>query len=88
MIGFVVGESVFSSMMQSINHRDETTDRKISPAEFQEWHNGYVFDALKNQRYGQSFCNRFNITDNILFYERDSGFAYRYITANYIFNTK
>lgn len=88
MIGFVVGESVFSSMMQSISPRTEMANTKISQAEFQEWHDGYVFDALVGLRYGQSFCNRFNITDNILFYERDNGFAYRYITANYVFNTK
>ena len=88
MIGFTVGETVFSSMMQSISSQTEAANQKISQAEFQEWHNGYLFDALVGLRYGQSFCNQFDITDNILFYERDNDFAHRYITANYIFNTK
>jgi hypothetical protein len=31
----------------------------------------YTFDALQNIRYGQSFCNYFDVTDNRIFYDRD-----------------
>ena len=48
------------------------------------WRRGYVFDGLKGIRFGQSFCNYFGITDNILFYERDVPRAESYIQKNYV----
>lgn len=60
--------------------------RLISPAEFESWQQHYMFDALKGLRYGQSFCNRFNITDNILYYTQFSTIPEcdRYIRKNYV----
>jgi hypothetical protein len=40
----------------------------ISREDFEEWREYYIWDALHGVRYGQSFCNRFNITDHILYY--------------------
>jgi hypothetical protein len=49
----------------------DQTDRSgvpITLAEYEHWCESYTFLALKGQRYGQSFCNTFGITDNNLYY--------------------
>jgi hypothetical protein len=40
----------------------------ITLAEYEQWRESYTFLALQGQRYGQSFCNTFGITDNHLYY--------------------
>ena len=75
----------FSSMVNSINRRDYPRDNTpVSRANYEQWRRKVVFDALQGLRYGQSFCNRFDITDNILFYERDPEWADVYIRKNYV----
>lgn len=59
-------------------------NQKISRTEYDQWARGFVFDGLRNQRYGQSFCNRFGIQDNILFYSTTVAEADQYIQKNYI----
>lgn len=57
----------------------------ITQKQFDEWQRGYIFDGLQNLRYGQSFCNHFGITDNILFYTKTNiAEAEQYIRENYI----
>jgi hypothetical protein len=49
----------------------DQTDRPSAPitlAEYEQWRESYTFLALQGQRYGQSFCNTFGITDNHLYY--------------------
>ena len=43
----------------------------ITMDDYLTWQKEYTFDALQDLRYGQSFCNKFNIQDNRIFYERD-----------------
>jgi hypothetical protein len=77
----------FSSMVQDmINVPDgyPKANTKVSRADYLSWQHGFVFDALQGLRYGQSFCNRFDITDNILFYERDPEWADTYIRSHYL----
>lgn len=57
---------------------------KISRYEYEQWARGFVFEGLRNQRYGQSFCNHFNIRDNILFYTSTVEEADQYILENYV----
>jgi hypothetical protein len=40
----------------------------ITLTEYEQWRESYTFLALQGQRYGQSFCNTFGITDNHLYY--------------------
>jgi hypothetical protein len=56
----------------------------VESADYQQWRQEAGFDMLRGVRYGQSFCNRFDITDNILFYEQDPEWADVYIRKNYI----
>jgi hypothetical protein len=55
---------------QIVDFADQT-DRSgvpITLAEYEQWRESYTFLALQGQRYGQSFCNTFGITDNHLYY--------------------
>ena len=63
---------------------DGTKNRTVSREEYEQWARGFVFEGLMNQRYGQSFCNRFDITDNILFYAGTVAEADRYIRKVYV----
>lgn len=56
----------------------------ISQEQYLEWARGFVFEGLRNQRYGQSFCNFFGIKDNILFYSSTVEEADRYIKEHYV----
>jgi len=59
--------------------------KPITQAQFEQWRNSYTFDGLRNLRYGQSFCNYFNINDNILYYTmNDPNQAHQYISKHYI----
>ena len=55
---------------QIVDFADQTgrLHAPITLAEYEQWRESYTFLALKGQRYGQSFCNRFGITDNNLYY--------------------
>ena len=48
----------------------EFTPNSISQKDYEHWKKQYTWDALLDQRYGQSFCNHFGIQDNRLYYER------------------
>jgi hypothetical protein len=60
-------EPVFEQMVAIADQTDEPSV-PITLAEYEQWRESYTFLALKGQRYGQSFCNRFGITDNHLYY--------------------
>lgn len=76
----------FSSMVQDmfVRHNEYKANSKVSLKDYLSWQQGFVFDALQGLRYGQSFCNRFDITDNILFYERDPEWSDVYIRSHYV----
>lgn len=61
-----------------------TKSEKITQEQYLQWARGFVFEAMRDQRYGQSFCNRFGIQDNILFYASNVADADRYIRENYL----
>ena len=69
----MTGQAVFASMTTDVIHtRDHTAkSNTISMDSYLDWQKEYTFDALRDLRYGQSFCNRFNVQDNRIFYERD-----------------
>ncbi len=76
--------SVFQHMAMNIPHIYPRDNTPVESADYQQWRQESVFDMLRGVRYGQSFCNRFDITDNILFYERDHEWADAYIRKTYI----
>ena len=58
----------------------------ITEENFELWKRDYTWDALHGIRYGQSFCNRFGIVDNILYYTKFSTIedCNNYIRKTYI----
>lgn len=82
-----MGESAFASMFNNMVNSPKgylKADSAVSHADYLAWRHEFVFDALQGLRYGQSFCNRFDITDNILFYEQDAEWADVYIRSHYV----
>lgn len=57
---------------------------KIPRREYDQWRGMYLFDAIKGLRYGQSFCNHFDVVDNILYYDDRAETAHRYICKKYV----
>jgi hypothetical protein len=56
----------------------------ITTQQYADWQQQFTVDALLGQRYGQSFCNRFGITDNLLFHTTDIEWCENYIRKNYL----
>jgi hypothetical protein len=79
-----IGAQVFSQLMTppttAFQHK-----QTISSTAYNQWKKEFTWEALQGQRYGQNFCNRFEITDNILHYERDPEWCDAYIKKHYIF---
>jgi hypothetical protein len=62
---------MFDQMIRSLTADTAEEIKTVSLEEYEQWQELYTWDAIQNQRYGQSFCNHFDITDHRLFYERD-----------------
>lgn len=78
------GQAVFE---QVVAFADQTgrVSSAISAEDYEIWKKDYIWEALHGQRYGQSFCNRFGITDNHLFYAPgDIEWCDKYIRKNYL----
>ena len=76
---------VFASHLAQLMNSKETSYQKVSRAEYEQWKKVFTWDALYGQRYSQSFCNHFGITDSILFYDNDYQRADAYIQKTYIY---
>jgi hypothetical protein len=74
---------MFTSMVDQLV-TDRTESKTVTADEYQQWQELYTWDAIQDQRYGQSFCNYFDITDYRLFYERDWVSCDRLIRREYI----
>jgi hypothetical protein len=78
-------EMIWGNIIDQINNLAESSDiKKISMEQYEIWKKDAVFDGLRGLRYGQSFCNSFNIQDNILFFTMNHVEADEYIRKLYI----
>jgi hypothetical protein len=76
----MIGHSVFT-------HKPNNTTAHnipITEQQYADWQQQFTVDALRGQRYGQSFCNRFGITDNLLFHTTEIAWCENYIRKNYL----
>ena len=53
-------------MVDQLSARFDARDLKISEADFEHWQKLYTWDALKGIKYGESFCQHFEIYDAVL----------------------
>jgi hypothetical protein len=60
-------KKVFEQIVAFADRTDEP-GASITLTEYEQWRESYIFLALQGQRYGQSFCNTFGVTDNHLYY--------------------
>ena len=58
----------FEQMVTATTTTRVTFNNHIPLEDFEIWQQDFTWDALHGIRYGQSFCNRFRITDNLLYY--------------------
>jgi hypothetical protein len=63
----MTGHNAFEQIVDFANSDGEPKNL-ISQEDFDIWQKDVIWDALHGQRYGQSFCNRFGISDNLLYY--------------------
>lgn len=79
-------KNTIDAMQWTVNNMitQHTPGVKVTQEQYRQWAAGFVFEGLRNQRYGQSFCRHFGITDNILFYAGTVSEADQYIRENYI----
>lgn len=56
----------------------------ISQRQYDQWRAGFVFDGLRNLRYGQSFCNHFDITDYRVYHAQTMSEADVIIRGEYV----
>lgn len=79
------GQAAFDQLLRQIREvKTQSIHKKITRREFDEWNKQVSLDILKGVRYGQSFCNYFGITDNILYYEFSWINAEEYIQRAYV----
>lgn len=64
----MLGKNVFDQMVTEVTADSEVSQARILQEDFELWQKDVVWDALHGIRYGQSFCNRFGISNNLLYY--------------------
>ena len=64
----MTGHDAFEQMAAFADNVIDRANLSISQEDFDLWQKDVIWDALHGVRYGQSFCNRFNISDNLLYY--------------------
>jgi len=74
---------IFDNMFKELSQTSEEL-KLITQSQYNIWRDVCIFDAMKGLRYGQSFCNHFDITDNILFYSDQLEFCHQYICKTYL----
>ena len=81
-----MSNSVFDSMTKDMLGRYARTLPKhsVSNSKYEAWKLEFTFDGIRGARYGQSFCNYFDITDHVLFYKVDWASADQYIRSMYL----
>lgn len=85
-----MGMGVQQVFEQMIAFADQSgrVKQPVTAEDYEQWKKDYIWEALHGIRYGQSFCNRFGITDNHLFYAPgDISWCDKYIQKNYLART-
>ena len=85
--GTDMGKDAFDSMTNDILTRcgrRTLPKHSVSTSKYEAWKREFTFEGIRGARYGQSFCNYFDITDHVLFYKVDWASADQYIRSMYL----
>ena len=74
----------FSQMTQDLLGPRVITEKTISRRAYEKWRREFTFEGLTGVRYGQAFCNRFGITDYLLYYNTNIEETEQRILAWYV----
>lgn len=78
------GQQAFEQIVAMVRQTDQRP-RLLDQDDYEQWKRDYIWEALHGIRYGQSFCNRFGITDNHLYYAPgDIAWCDQYIRKHYL----
>ena len=64
-------DTMVTQLLTKFDLPTQVVETPISLDQYEQWQKEFTFDALQDLRYGQSFCNKFNIQDNRIHYEQD-----------------
>ena len=81
-----MGDNAFENMtadLMAINARAEQQN-SVTEAAYEDWKLEFTFEGIRGARYGQSFCNHFDITDYVLYYKMDWASADQHIRTVYL----
>jgi len=81
-----MGDNVFENMTADLLAMDARAERQnsVTQAAYEAWRLNFTFDGIRGMRYGQSFCNHFDITDYVLYYKMDWDSADQHIRTVYL----
>lgn len=83
-----IHSSFESSILSYDKSKSANKNFTITPQEFDKWIKEYTFQALWGLNLARAFCNRFQLTDYILWYTKsDSKEILSYIQKNYVSTT-
>jgi hypothetical protein len=64
----MTGHDTFNQMVTATTTTRVRFLNHIPQEDFEIWQKDVIWDCLHGIRYGQSFCNRFGIDDNLVYY--------------------
>ena len=81
-----MGDNVFENMTADLMAIDARAEQQSSVTEvaYEDWKREFTFEGIRGARYGQSFCNHFDITDYVLYYKMDWASADQHIRTVYL----
>ena len=77
-------DTMVTQLLTKFDLPTQVVETPISLDQYEQWQKEFTFDALQDLRYGQSFCNKFNIQDNRIHYERDCALCDQLIRREWI----
>ena len=81
-----MGDNVFENMTADLMAIDARAEQQssVTKAAYEDWKREFTFEGIRGLRYGQSFCNHFDITDYVLYYKMDWASADQHIRTVYL----
>lgn len=75
--------TVFANMVYELSGIGQQSTA-LTQENYGQWQQQFTWDALYGQRYGQSFCNYFDVNDRRLYYSTDQQWCDRLIQSEYL----
>jgi hypothetical protein len=76
---------MFKQMVQAMTEAPPpVTGITITPEQYDQWQQEYIFGCLQGEKYGEHFCRQFGIVDYILLFSNSFKEADTYIKRTYI----